>query len=124
MAAAVEPSIFSFLNHGCNGTYNTGMALDETEQTVPLGRGPVGIVKDDMPAYHPWLTRHFPSSPDDINIALRDIYAGEEILENYLVFGGVESIEDWDENLSELQTICAGGSGLISKYEQEGAASV
>jgi hypothetical protein len=118
MAAAVEPGIMSFLNHGCNGTYNTGMLLTETELTVELGRGPAGIVSYDIPAYHPRMTRHFPSTPDDVNVALRDIPAGSELLDNYLVFGGVDNVEYWDENLVDLKNMCSGRSGSITQYEK------
>jgi hypothetical protein len=120
MASGVESGIMTFVNHGCNGTYNTGMATNETELSIALGRGPQGILTYDalIRPYHARMARHFPSTPEDgVNFALVDLQPGTEVLDNYLVFGGIESIDYWDDNLRELQTVCSGGSGLISNYE-------
>jgi len=113
----VDPGILTFVNHGCNGSYNVGAKLSETESTVELGRGPTGIYSDDTyEVYNPFLERHFPQYECGKFRALRDIEAGEEIYDNYLTFGG-DDLEEWEENLRDLKTVCSGGTGKIYNYE-------
>jgi hypothetical protein len=113
MAAGVEPGIMSFVNHGCNGTYNTATRWDDHEGTIALGQGaPTSVVayeRDTALAYDPWAARHFPAY---------DLTAGTELLDNYLVFGGIDDLEEWDDNLLVLKTMCTpGGLGSVSLYE-------
>jgi hypothetical protein len=116
-AIAVEPGIMSFVNHGCNGTYNTGHRFNETEMTMELGRGPQGIALDEFPTYHPRAARHFPFAPHYLTMALQDIEPDTELLDNYLTYGGVKNLEYWDENLRDLKLVCSGGIGSITRYE-------
>jgi len=54
----------------------------------------------------------------EINIVLRDIEAGEEVLDNYLVHGG-ETVAGWDEEILALRSMCTGGlHGTVTKYEE------
>jgi hypothetical protein len=112
----VEPGILSFLNHGCHGTYNTGRRFAETEMTIELGRGPQGIASNEFPVYHPRASRHFPFQPLGLSI-LADIEPGTELLDNYLIYGGMRNLEYWVENLRDLKLVCSGGIGSITRYE-------
>jgi hypothetical protein len=107
----------TFVNHGCNSTYNVGTPLIMNELTAPLGVGPGSEYDDINDVYHPYNDRRFPLWECEKFIALRDIEKGEELFDNYLVFGGGDSIEDWDKNLLELKSICQGKSGTIAEYE-------
>jgi hypothetical protein len=108
------------LNHGCDGSYNTGTPLNVTERTAVEGIGPAanGYVYE-RGLYNPFLDRIYPCPGCDGNTrALRDIREGEEVLDNYLVFGGIQSGVDWESNLQELKSMCAGGIGSIMAYEE------
>jgi len=108
----------TYVNHGCDGTYNVGVKLNETEKTVELGQGPHGVYDDDGNAiYNPFEERHYPMWQCGDFVTLRDIEAGEELLDNYLAFGGGEETKDWEDNLLELKTICSGGNGKVGMYE-------
>ena len=52
-------------------------------------------------------------------VTLRDIQPGEELLDNYLAFGGGVDLNDWENNLLELKTMCSGGKGKIHMYEED-----
>jgi hypothetical protein len=114
----VDPGILTFTNHGCNGQYNVGKRLDVNEMTMELGIGPEGIVDDSNELYHPYRERHFPLWGCNEFVALRDIEVGEELLDNYLVFGSGEDAT-WERNLRELKMMCTGGTGKITEYEEE-----
>lgn len=118
-AAGVDPGILTFVNHGCNGTYNVGARLQVNEMTMKIGLGPEGIYDDSNEIYHPYIERQFPQWDCQGFVALRDIEAGEELLDNYLVFGGGEDVHTWDDNLKELKNMCMGGAGSVLEYEQE-----
>jgi hypothetical protein len=109
----------TFVNHGCNGTYNVGAHLILNEMTMKVGLGPGGVYDDGNEIYHPYAERQFPQWECQSFVALRDINAGEELLDNYLVFGGSEDLSSWDDNLQELKHICSGGIGSVSEYEAE-----
>jgi hypothetical protein len=107
----------TFVNHGCNSTYNVGTPLDINEITAPLGVGPGDAYDDVNEVYNPYNDRRFPLWECEKFVALRDIQKGEELFDNYLVFGGGDDIHDWDKNLLELKSVCMGKSGTIAEYE-------
>jgi len=120
VSAGVDPGILTYVNHGCNGSYNVGAKLNETESTIELGQGPAGVYDDDgNDVYNPFDERHFPNWECSKFITLRDIDAGEELLDNYLAFGGGEDTKDWENNLRELKSVCSGGTGKVVMYEEE-----
>ena len=115
-AAGVDPGILTFMNHGCDGTYNAGSILPFTEATFKPGDV---YAESTFSFYNPFHERHF-SYPDcSSNVALRDIQEGEEILCNYLVFQG--SFASESGLVEELRRECAGHRGIISTYEQQAA---
>jgi hypothetical protein len=107
----------TFVNHGCNGTYNVGTPLNVNEITALPGVGPGDDFDDLNVAYNPYDDRRFPLWECEKFVALRDIQQGEELFDNYLVFGGSSNTEDWDNNLMELKSVCMGNAGTIAKYE-------
>lgn len=82
----VDSSIITFVNHGCNGTYNVGEKTDYDEFSAKLdepadalnGRSHTGTS-----VFNPVIDRQLFLAGGDVSI--RDIKAGEEILDNYLV---------------------------------------
>lgn len=119
-SAGIEPSLWSFVNHGCNGTYNIGTPLNVTEVSLTTGTPPNDLYDDENEVFDPFSERHYPAWGCSDFVALRDIEAGEELFDNYLVFGGSKT-EDWLDNLQELQSVCSGGIGLVSSYEASAA---
>ena len=91
------------------------MVLNETEMTVDLGREPLGVYDDTNEVYHPFYERHYASWSF---VALRDIQAGEELLDNYLPYAGGQTEENWIHGVMELKHLCTGGVGHIAKYEE------
>lgn len=115
----VDTGIMTFVNHGCNSSYNTGTHTVENEMTANSGSGPGAIYSDLRPIYNPRVARHFPLENDDVPTSLLDIDAGEELLDNYLPFGGSERLDLWESNLRLLKSICSGGTGVIFQYEHK-----
>jgi SET domain len=115
----VDPSIATFCNHGCNGTANSGevstryiteydySAYEETSLA-------------DFKMYNPALDRSIRTYNCAGDVALRDIKAGEEIFNNYVVF---VDLEDLDEYAASLRAECEGSAiGQISEYEMSAKA--
>jgi hypothetical protein len=68
--------------------------------------------------YDPYRERHQPMWRCQELITNRDIDKGEEILDNYMDFIGIdESV--WITTFDELQYVCNGGIGYITQYESE-----
>ena len=116
----VDPGIMTFVNHGCDGKYNIGAKLNETEASIEFGQGPTKVFGDhlDSDAFNPFAERHFPMWDCASFVAHRDIEKGEELLDNYIIFGG----KDWEEfeaNLADLKTLCSGGVGKVFEYEEQ-----
>jgi hypothetical protein len=110
----------TFVNHGCNGTYNIGLPLNVTEHDAVAGLGPeANGCGEEFSIYSPAVDRLFPDwRCGDTILVLRDIEPGDELLDNYLPFAGTESGNDWEENLSELKRICSeNGVGSVTEYE-------
>jgi hypothetical protein len=68
-------------------------------------------------AYNPVMDRNMRGIMCSVSRALRDIKAGEEILDNYLAFVGSE--DDWEEDIRSLRNQCTGtGIGEVLEYEK------
>lgn len=114
-SAGVDPGIFTFVNHGCNGTRNMG--TDEfigTEMTIDINVKHPSVL-EEVPM-DPFTARHFPDWECHKHIARRDIQAGEELLDDYTNMGG--SLY-WVENIEELRWVCSGMAGRVTQYETE-----
>jgi hypothetical protein len=129
-SAGADACITTFINHGCNGTYNTGWAgVNVTELTAVPGLGPEangygttkGEAEYDERQYNPFLDRFYPGYDcDDSTPALRDIDAGEELFDNYLDYAGTDRTLEWEVLLQTLKTICAGEAGPVTVIEGSG----
>lgn len=86
---------------------------------MELGRGPEGVHDDSNQVHDPFVERHFPPWECESLVALRDIEANDELLDNYLVFGGGKDLIYWEENLKDLKNMCSGGKGTVTDYEEE-----
>merc|ERR1740124_1451606 len=109
----VDSGIMTFINHGCNGTYNIddegydGMTEQNSEITVTETRA----------VHDPYSDRHYLHISNAPSFALRDISAGEEILCNYLTF--CEVVADFMPEMEHLKKMCNNEeTGFISKREQ------
>lgn len=116
---AVDTSIMTFINHGCNGTYNSGNGVSkDTEYTIDTSRAPEDVNGYVPSRYHPVVDRHMNMLLYGGDFALRDIKAGEEILNNYLDFSGDTS--DWKKEVVALRAQCSGEDvGIVKNYEEE-----
>jgi hypothetical protein len=89
----VESSILLFMNHGCNGTYNFGDDVNSfTEMNFESSYTKDSIIANALisktPPFSPVLERHLGLQTMYGDLTLRDINEGEEILTDYLHFGG------------------------------------
>lgn len=113
----VDPTLHTFINHGCAGSNNVGHNLTITEENANPKKIPPEILEDNLAGvvYNPAAARqsHFYSSASP----LRDITKGEELLDNYLGMTGI-NIKGWSEDVEGLKQQCAGGTGSITEYER------
>jgi hypothetical protein len=114
--STVDSGIMTFSNHGCNGTSNLGILSELHELIVD-------------PEVCPDVFQHFLSGPYNplvernlfVNLiatmSSKDVKAGEELLDNYLSFGGAEYFK---ENVLGLRQQCAGTAvGEVEEYQNE-----
>ena len=105
----VDTSIMCFVNHGCHGSVNMGeegvddavseMTADASAMPIVHGRVPGGSI------HHIAQDRHLNQVMNGGDYSMRDIKAGEEILNNYLSFTGDE--DDWENDVNEMRQWCA-----------------
>lgn len=112
----VDSGIMTFVNHGCNKTYNSGVESFIDELTAD-----VNILPDSLngrrhtqtSTFNPVLDRHLGHTAEQ---SLRDIKAGEEILDNYLAFVGDKKY--WASFVQHLRDLCSGNTiGIVTGYE-------
>jgi hypothetical protein len=112
---AVDSGIMTFVNHGCNKTYNVGEESSVDELTANDDVFPddlSGNSHAQTSTYNPVVDRHLRNEADQ---SIRDIKAGEEILDNYLAFIGAEDY--WAGDVQGLRDLCSGAVGLVTEYE-------
>ena len=115
--SGVDSGIFTFANHGCDRSYNFGAITEQTEATVLFGADPHTIYDDRPDVYNPLHERNYFTFDQEGMRSIKDIEAGEELLDNYLIFGGCHDQKDFEENLMELKNMCSGVPGAVSSYE-------
>jgi hypothetical protein len=112
----VDSALLTFVNHGCQSGYNVGVVTDFDEFTTNTD-----VMLDELSGkshqgtstFNPVVDRHL-TYHGFMNI--RDIKAGEEILDNYLAF--ISSEEDWAHDVIDLRNQCSGlASGEVTEYE-------
>ena len=120
---SVEPSILMFINHGCDRTYNIGMEMSVTEKTADPKKMPDELMNSESESYfynpfadrNHWLRLHAFETP------IRDVEAGEEMLDNYLSY---LAMDNWESGLTDYRTQCEGqGVGAINRYEDKDGTS-
>ena len=84
----MDSGVMTFVNHGCNKTYNIGEESFVDELTANVDVFPDDLSGNShvrMSTYNPIVDRHLQHEADQ---SIHDIKAGEEILDNYLAFIG------------------------------------
>jgi hypothetical protein len=118
VAYSVEPSILTFTNHGCNRTFNQGMVLPVTEMDADLDHMPdilYGNVAETY-FYNPFIDRNLFLIMHVNEVTLKDVKAGDELLDNYLSY---LSEENWASGVTDYRAQCAlQGVGEITRYQQ------
>lgn len=113
----VDSGVLTFANHGCNRTYNVGEKTSVDEFTADLDSLPEEVNGESHTGttiFNPLVDRHVRREWEQ---SLRDIAAGEEILDNYLAFTG--NNDDWAKDVQDLRNQCSGqATGLVSDYEK------
>jgi hypothetical protein len=85
-----------------------------TEFEINLHKGiPEQYQSNMKQTYDPHSCRDYPSSLTNC-IAGRDIRAGEELLDNYIFFGGKEHFV---QMVLDLRRECSGEAGNVEKYQ-------
>jgi hypothetical protein len=106
----------TFVNHGCNGSYNIDNAEPDgiTEQNFDT----VTNIASEDKVYNPFSDRRRRGSESSFDYATRDIKAGEEILCNYLTL--TADPKEQLEEAQKLKRICNGEeAGDITNFEEE-----
>jgi hypothetical protein len=109
---SVDGSKMTFINHGCNGTYIMGVNMSITELTAP-DTMPAEILDDpfENAVYSPFLDRnHMMYVNGLLDTTLKDVRAGDEVLDNYLAY---LNEQNWKDGISDYRAQC--------KFEQVGA---
>ena len=96
------------MSHGCDGSFNINAdpSVKITENTVDPDNPPEFQYSkgQSKTCFNPVIDRHLPHLVGGLDVALRDIEAGEEILDNYLTL--VSSKADWKDLVKRLKEEC------------------
>lgn len=119
----VDASIYTFVNHGCNGTGNIGIIKEVFCSTSPqchlLNEFDLQLQVENLAFEYqktPVHYRHRSKFYTGFDVAMRDIEAGEEIFHNYLYFE--KNREDLLQVARELRNLCQGDVvGEITAFE-------
>lgn len=112
------------MNHGCNGTKNFGSdprllinpGVTITEMNYESSSSSTDDLVETAPVYSPVNERHLLQIQKFGDVTLRSIKNGEEIVTDYMLFGGDE--EGLLEDAIRLRGWCSGESvGDITQYE-------
>jgi hypothetical protein len=111
----VDPGKFTFVNHGCNGTFNSDYmdSNNITELTADVTNPPASYRLDQKRRFfNPAMERMIVA--DQLNF--KDIPQGGEVLGNYLTY--LDPIDDWESGVLELRADCAGLLGAVEMYQR------
>jgi hypothetical protein len=116
----------TFVNHGCNGTFNilewSAFASWKNDEEDAIVTEMNATVDEYEPfrenVYDVFTDRHIAHAALSYDVASRDIKAGEEITSNYISFSS--EIDYWLVDAMELKSICSGEtSGFITQTESD-----
>lgn len=116
----VDSGIMTFVNHGCKGSYNIGKETPFDEFTArldaPCSEAADGRSHSGTTTFNPVVDRHLTFWIDK---SIRDIKAGEEVLDNYLAFT-CSNRDKWFKDVANLRAECLGEAvGEVTSYETE-----
>jgi hypothetical protein len=116
-AYSVDVSILTFLNHGCNGNYVMGELYSVTEMTADPKKPPEDFEESPFESafYSPFIDRNIELNMNGADRTLRDVEAGEELLDNYLRY---LYLENWEWGINSYRRQCEGQAGVITDYEK------
>lgn len=112
----VETSLLSFANHGCQGSYNLVAPTDDDDEDEECGalwtklhEFSPGVDSYFSPeattnvgyGYDPVVDRHLVATDNRMDVARRDLRAGEELFTNYLPYSLAST--EW---LDQLRSTC------------------
>jgi len=110
----VDPDIATFVNHGCNGTTNVGTWEHANLTENSAHEYGERLRLDNDGTYNPAKDRMIRSHGCTESIAMRNIFRGEEIFNNYMTF----EADDLEAYAASLREECAGTAyGQVSEYE-------
>jgi hypothetical protein len=104
----------TFINHGCNGTYNMRPKWSRNEMNFQMETA--NQCSERSP--DPYTERHYPMFQCHELRSNQNIEAGAELLDNYLRYVGGTGSDHWKESVEEIQHVCSGGKGFITEYEE------
>jgi len=111
----VDSSINTFINHGCNGTFNYGppKRLHISESQADPTRYPWPQADK---TFSPMIDRNFESEWSSSDKALQDIEKGGELFLNYLYL--TKNEDEWAETVRSLNAQCSGEEiGLVAMVD-------
>jgi len=126
-AMEVDSGWGTFVNHGCNRTFNVGAMHSWTEweyndHAQPLSRKERQALRLDAKPYSPYVDRNIRVWECREEVAMRDIRAGEELFNNYMEFVQADELDSY---AYQLQQECTGGLvGSVVQYEAMEKASL
>ena len=103
---SIDPSLLTFINHGCNSKYNIGKLQSINELTASEDNFPEAASEFSWQnsAYNPFVARNVRILMNSHDYANRDIKAGEEITDNYLIYA--DTPEQWKRTVADLRGLC------------------
>ena len=118
----VDSSLLTFVNHGCNGTFNLAEPTPFNEFTIDIDDLDVKPPSERdsyefFGVYNPCEDRRINKYSIVVSNHGRTIEAGQELLDNYIDMAG--SDEYYRENIIELRTECSGALGDVEKWQLE-----
>lgn len=119
VAFTVDQSILTFINHGCNNTYNMGVQTGVTEITADFEKMPPVLhhfaLEDTV--YSPFIDRNVIAHVTAYDQLLKDVKVGDELLDNYLSY---LNMDNWKSGLSDYRAQCLKQAvGAITNYEKD-----
>jgi hypothetical protein len=113
---SVDMSIFTFINHGCNGEFVMGEKYSVTEMTADPKKPPHEFENESFESevYNPFVDRNVYMFLNGADTTLRDVTAGEELVDNYLRY---LHENNWEWGIKSYRRQCSGQDGVISDYE-------
>lgn len=116
-ASSIDPGIMTFMNHGCNYTFNLGVPLSVSELTADPEKLPEELLfyQPEMKHYSPFYARNYFIGMN-LGETRRDIEAGEEIFDNFLNY---YTDDNWSRGVRDLRAQCSSvdSIGSVSSYE-------